>query len=85
MNRIDRFNDNVKKVYNKYKDIELIEDKDYFKYTDKVKWFCIKHNKEFETSLHVLLDNRVTCGCPICKQEKLLESSIKSVEVRKKK
>lgn len=83
MNRIDRFNNNLQKVYDKYNDIKLIDDKEYFKYTDKVKWFCNKHNIDFISSLHILLDKRVTCGCPICKNDKLYTSSIKGVEIKK--
>lgn len=85
MNRLDRFNSNIEKIKDKFNNnIILIDNRDYFKSKDKVEWLCLNHNHVFNASIHTLVNKRNTCGCPICKHEKLYISSIKGVEARKK-
>lgn len=83
MTRLDRFNKNKENINLKYDYIELIDNRDYFKFKEKVEWKCTRHNYIFNASMHLLLDKAVTCGCPICKHEKLIESSLKGVQRRK--
>lgn len=83
MTRLERFNKNKENINSKYGYIELIDEREYFKFKEKVEWRCIKHNHIFNASMHLLLNETVTCGCPICKHEKLIESSIKGIQRRK--
>lgn len=83
MTRLERFNKNKENINLKYNYIELIDERDYFKFKEKVEWICIKHNHIFDASMHLLLNEVVTCGCPQCKKEKQLEGSLKGVQRRK--
>lgn len=83
MTRIERFDKNKENIDLKYSCIELIDEREYFKFKEKVEWRCIKHNCIFSASMHLLLNEVVTCGCPQCKKEKQLEASVKGVQRRK--
>ena len=84
MTRLDRFNKRIEEIITKFdNNIILIDERDYFKFKEKVKWKCARHNYIFNASMHLLLNEVVTCGCPMCKHEKLIESSLKGVQRRK--
>ena len=84
MTRLDRFNKRIEEILSKFNNnIILIDNRDYFKIRDKVEWLCLNHNHVFNASINTLVNKRNTCGCPVCKQEKQLESSLKGVQRRK--
>lgn len=85
MTRKERFIKRIEEISNKFdNNIILNDDVEYVKSKDLIEFKCIKHDIVFKSTVHNLTDTRVTCGCPICRNDKLLESAIKSVEVRKK-
>lgn len=84
MTQIERFNSNLKTIAEKFnKKIILLDDREPIKRKEKVKWLCIQHNIEFESTIDILLNNTCSCGCPECKKEKLIYSGLKGVQKKK--
>lgn len=84
MTRLERFNKRIEEIYSKFdNNIILIDDVEYARSKQILQFKCIKHDMTFSSNIHNLTDKRVNCGCPICRNDKLLEASIKGVQSRK--
>lgn len=82
MTFIEKFERNLKLIEKKYNGSILKIDNEYVKVNDKTLFYCNKHKSIFISSIRILLDINVTCGCNLCKLEKLSESGIKGSIVR---
>lgn len=84
MTHKESFNKNIQLIKDKFNNnIILIDNIEFFKRKDKVKWKCNIHQHEFISSIDNLLNETITQGCDKCKIQKLKESGLKSVSVKK--
>lgn len=83
MTRLERFNKRLTEISTKFNNnIVLVDDIEYAKVKDNLKWYCKEHDITFETSIHNLTDERRVHCCPLCFEKERLNQMINNFEAK---